>query len=51
MAQCARGAQGAHGPPQSMSVSVPFRMPSLHPGVRQTWLLQTPEAQSPLIVQ
>ena len=34
------------GPPQSTSVSLPFLMPSLHVGARQTCPWHTPLAQS-----
>lgn len=42
-------AQGAHpdaGPPQSWSDSVPLSTPSLHVGLWQTFVVQTPLAQS-----
>jgi hypothetical protein len=37
---------GAHEPPQSVSVSVPFFWPSLHAGARHTFVVQTLLVQS-----
>jgi len=44
-------AQGGHVPPQSVPVSVPFRMPSTHVGTAQVPLVQMPLTQSEAILQ